>query len=370
MPRWINAGAVAIMTFVVVATLAQDPGKWRLVAAAVALVPEIVILIRPDVPIWPALSITALGALWLIGDNSASVGILALLCVAGQAGLLVPPQRGWVVIGILTGFLFGHQVADLINGVSTGWYLSGVGCILTWGIGGLTRRQQQTVVALRQTQHELAQVAVTAERARIARDVHDMVAHSLSVTMLHLTGARLALDDDLPRARDALAEAERVGRASMAEIRLTVGLLSGRDDPIGAPLPGLTDLADLVDSYRRAGLDVTLAVEGDSPDVSPGVGLTLYRLVQESLANVAKHAPGQDAVVTVRIDDQRIELVVENPMSGDAVVGPRGTGRDAGRGLSGMRERAELAGGHLSAGEHPGRRWVVYGVLPAPRERV
>jgi len=370
MPRWTNAGAAAIVTVVAVVSLVQDASKGRPIAAALAVIPEIVIVIWPGVPMWIALSITAIGAEGLIGGNSASIGIIALLCPALQAGLFTTLRRGLVVIGILTVFLFGHQIADLINQNSTGWYLSGIGCILTWAVGRLARRQQQAMVALRQTQEDLARVAVAAERERIARDVHDMVAHSLSVTMLHLTGARMALDDDPDRARDALAEAERVGRASMAEIRRTVGLLSGRGEPIGSPVPDASDLTELVESYQRAGLDVTFEVTGQEPAVAPTVGLTLYRIVQESLANVAKHAPGQPAAVTLLVQDAQVELRVENPMLGNTSSGPGNDPADGGHGLSGMRERAELAGGHLSAGERPGRRWVVCGVLPAPRELV
>ncbi len=370
LPRWINACAAIIVTAVVVASLVQDASKGRAIAAALAIIPEIVIVIWPGGPIWIALSITAVGAEGLIGGNSASIGILALLCPAGQAGLSTTLRRGLVVIGILIVFLFGHQIVDLVQQNSTGWYLSGIGCILTWAVGRLTRRQQQTVVALRQTQEELARVAVAAERERIARDVHDMVAHSLSVTMLHLTGARMALDDDPDRARDALAEAERVGRASMAEIRRTVALLSGHSQPIGLPVPDASDLTGLVESYRRAGLHVTFEVAGQEPAVAPTVGLTLYRIVQESLANVAKHAPGQPAAVTLLVRDAQVELTVENPMVGSAPSGFRNDATDGGHGLSGMRERAKFAGGQLSAGERPGRRWVVCGVLPAPRELV
>ena len=113
LPRWINAGAAVIVTLVAAASLAQDASKGRPIAAAVAVIPEIVIVIRPGVRIWIALSITTIGALGLIGGNSAAIGILALLCPAGQAGLFTPLRRGLVVVGILSAFLFGHQIADL-----------------------------------------------------------------------------------------------------------------------------------------------------------------------------------------------------------------------------------------------------------------
>ena len=156
----------------------------------------------------------------------------------------------------------------------------------------------------------------------------------------------------------------------MAEIRRTVGLLSGQGQPIGSPVPGASDLRELVESYRRAGLEVTFEVAGREPAVAPTVGLTVYRIVQESLANVAKHAPGQPAAVTLLVEEAQVSLTVENPMNGGSASNPKNDSADGGRGLSGMRERAELVGGHLSAGERPGRLWVVCGVLPAPRERV
>ena len=174
------------MALVAAASLAQDAGRWRVVAAVVLLVPQVAILVRPTLPVWVALSISTIGAAGLIGHTSSAVGILAILCVAGQAGLLATLGRSLIVVAIFSGFLFGRAIADLVNHVASGWYLSGTGTVSPGRVGRLARSQQQTVVALATSREELASVAVTAERQRIARDVHDLVAHSLSVTMLHL----------------------------------------------------------------------------------------------------------------------------------------------------------------------------------------
>ena len=144
----------------------------------------------------------------------------------------------------------------------------------------------------------LAEKAATDERQRIAREVHDVIAHSMTVTMLHVTAARLAVargDDDA--ATEALLEAERAGRESLNEIRHTVGLLRTEPDGgIEAPQPGAGDIVQLVDGFAEAGVDVRLAVEGGLGRVSPPVGLTLFRVVQESLANAVRHQPGSSTL--------------------------------------------------------------------------
>jgi signal transduction histidine kinase len=154
-----------------------------------------------------------------------------------------------------------------------------------------------------------------------------------------------------------------VGRSSMAEIRQTIGLLPRGEQPAGSPLPGASDLCQLVESYRRAGLQVVFGTHGPAMSVPPAAGLTLYRIVQESLANVAKHAPGQGATVDVVVASGRVELTVVNPLS-PADGTARRDRPDAGHGVVGMRERAGLAGGVLSAGEGPGRIWTVAASLP------
>jgi signal transduction histidine kinase len=196
--------------------------------------------------------------------------------------------------------------------------------------------------------------------------VHDVIAHSLSVTLLHVTGARHALqqDRDVDDAVDALTEAERLGRQAMADIRRTVGLLeSGSTNgcsPAMAPEPGIADIPELVGDFVSAGLPVTLHADGEPDRVSAAVGLALYRITQESLANIAKHCPASKAQVEVVISPTTAVLSVVNTLPVRVPDAP--AARD-GRGLPGMRQRVELLGGVLHAG--PCRQgWSVRAEIP------
>jgi signal transduction histidine kinase len=214
--------------------------------------------------------------------------------------------------------------------------------------------EQQRTEAARQTE------AVTAERQRITREVHDVVAHSLSVTMLHLTAARRALEEDgaseVDEALDALRDAETFGRQAMTDIRHTIGLLGAPEVEPTQAAPGIGDIGDLVQGFRTAGLRVSLDLSGTSESVPASSGLALYRIVQESLTNVAKHQPGATARVHLALDEGP-HLRISNDLAQPATL------HDGGSGLKGMAARAELFGGRFSAGEQAGR-WVVEVVVP------
>jgi signal transduction histidine kinase len=232
---------------------------------------------------------------------------------------------------------------------------------LTIGLmGGLAfRRQVQVTTELSNAQTQLAQQAAEEERHRLARDVHDLIAHSLAVTMLQLSGARLALAaGDTDEALSALADAETAGRAAMSEIHRTVGLLGPGQNQGGAPTPNATDLPDLVAGFRRAGLVVDYDLYGDLEGVPLASGLAAYRLVQESLSNAVKHAPGAPVRLSVHVSDHEIRVDVVNPV----VTGtPRSDG--GGNGLRGMKERAELLGGSVDTSNGDGN-WTVAACIP------
>ncbi|MER6667007.1 histidine kinase [Amycolatopsis japonica] len=262
---------------------------------------------------------------------------IALVTVAGEAVL--------VVAGIWGGLIGGpvYMVAILLG-------LSG---------GLMVRWYTRVLDAERGNRDASRDKALLAERQRIAREVHDVVGHSLSITLLHLTGARHALqqDRDVDEAIEALTEAEQVGRAAMADIRRTVGLLA--DSPSGsAPLPGVEDIATLVERTRSAGLAVRYTQEGDLGRVGASEGLGLYRIVQESLVNVVKHAPGATAEVRLNAGRSGLNLVVSNTLP--ATV--RRAAED-GSGLAGMAVRAAQLGADLSAGPS-GRQWIVRVTVP------
>lgn len=238
-------------------------------------------------------------------------------------------------------------------------YLTAVG--LGWLVGFLMRIQQQLLVKQEENQAALAELAAADERRRIAREVHDVIAHSLSVTLLHLTGARRALqeDRDVDDAVDALEQAERLGRQAMADIRRTVGLLDGA--PVRtAPEPGIDDIPRLVDDFVRAGLSVRLHVTGSPERVSPAVSLALFRIAQESLANIAKHAPDSTSSVLLSFSQSSAHISVDNRLP---VAVQSSEGLPEGRGVRGMRQRVELLGGILDVGPS-GDEWSVRAEIP------
>ena len=167
-----------------------------------------------------------------------------------------------------------------------------VAIVFIWVVGRAVARQERLVVELEGTRRQLAQQALLAERRRIARDVHDFVGHGLAAVMLQVTSARHVLRRDPDAAEEALRSAEEVGRLSMQELRRTVTLLrSDAETGVAAPAPTASEIPALVDQARAGGLAVELQTRGDLSRISPSVGLALYRIAQEALANAARHAP-------------------------------------------------------------------------------
>jgi signal transduction histidine kinase len=213
-------------------------------------------------------------------------------------------------------------------------------------------RQAQLAAALESTRRELAEQAMLEERRRIARDVHDFVGHGLAAVMLQVTSARHVLRRDPDAAEEALRAAEDVGRRSMRELRRTVSLL--RSDPEldpahpAPPVPMADEIPALVEEARGGGLDVELRMSGDPAGLEPGVGLALYRIAQEALANAVRHAPRARTVLEVGVGDREASLVADTV--GPVAPAPPGEGERHGYGLVGMRERAAALGGELSAG--------------------
>ena len=238
-----------------------------------------------------------------------------------------------------------------------------VGVAFPWMIGRAMHRQAQLAAALEATRRELAEQAMLEERRRIARDVHDFVGHGLAAVMLQVTSARHVLRRDPDAAEEALRAAEDVGRRSMRELRRTVALLrsdEGRDG-IAPPLPVADEIPKLVEEARAGGLDVELRITGELERLDPGVGLALYRIAQEALANAARHAPRARTILTVTLGDREASLVADT--SGPVAPVPAGERERRGYGLVGMRERAAALGGELSAGPTVDG-WRVSGRIP------
>lgn len=213
-----------------------------------------------------------------------------------------------------------------------------------------------------QRQYEAAR-AVGDERARIAREIHDVVAHSVSLMVVQAGAARRLLDAEPDRSREALLAVESVGREAVHELRRVVGLLrSGPDDEL-APQPGIDQIGTLVERAVASGLDASLTVAGVPRPAHPGLELAAYRVVQEALTNTVKHAAASRAGVELAWEEDSLLIrVVDDGRGGSA--GPP----ENGHGLLGMRERVTAYGGALRAGRHPGGGFEVEARLPLARE--
>jgi signal transduction histidine kinase len=237
-----------------------------------------------------------------------------------------------------------------------------VGIAFPWVLGLSFARYAQLAAQLETAQRQLGEQALLAERRRIARDMHDFVGHGLAAVMLQVTSARHVLRRDPASAEEALRAAEALGRSSMDELRRTVGLLRSADEPGGVapPLPSAGDVASLVEHAQAAGLAVELRTRGDLSRIPPTVGVAVYRIAQESLANAARHAPRARTVLELELADGQVHLVADT--DGPAAVPAKQSERSR-YGLVGMRERAVALGGELTAGPTP-NGWRVSCRLP------
>lgn len=370
-PWWVPVTCLAGQLLCVGLALSLRDAFWPLdpillVVPLVLVAPVIQIGFGKWLP-WYLDSLPALAAAgWLMAVSpdlsrapiDAAPGLLAFVTaeITARDGLRPGIAIGGVSYGILAAsVLWGPGVL----GVSVHAILLEVGFV----VGAMLLWQMRALVAEREARDATWQQATTAERERIAREIHDLVAHSLSVTLLQITGARHALrdaatgastaDDAVTEADAALADAEQVGRRAMNDIRRTVSAMA---DGTGSrqSLPGAADIAALVREVNQAGLRVEYSERGDLSQLADATGLGLYRIAQESLANVAKHAPGSTAQVALTVTRGSARLVVRNELNGARSRRTDGLGS----GLAGMHARAAQLGASLQAGPDGGD-WLV-----------
>jgi signal transduction histidine kinase len=344
---------------------------------------------------FPAAVLAAVAALVLalaLLRTSLDASFLAVLCACYSAAVYGSRR---LAIGLVTGSLAAFLVVGIPDALGFGGpalrtspfrvLLAAAGAAL-FGLliksQFATRNSQLSVMAERaewaaEQRAEEARRATVAERLRIARELHDIVAHHVSVIVIQAQGAQRTVDRDPGRSRQAMADVERTARTALEEMRRLLGLLrpadtAGADGQDGGahedgaerqPLQGLADIETLVTSMAAAGLPVTLRVTGEPRPVPEDVGLTGYRIVQEALTNVLKHAGPAQAHVTLRYGDQ-LEITVTDDgrgaSTGLAGAGPPG----AGRGTMGMRERVSMLGGQFAAGPQPGGGFRVHAAVP------
>jgi signal transduction histidine kinase len=349
---------------ITVGAIVQRPAMSWLSATVVVLLvmaPALLFFVRG---VWfrPGFSWATWGAATVIllatsTPVAADLAPLILPLMMGCVAMLASPAYAALAFGSASALLAvasaTHRLGD------TALYV--VMLMLGWVVGYLMDVQAQLLVKQQQTQAQLAEHAVADERRRIACEVHDVIAHALSAMMLHVTAARRVLqqDRDVDDAVDALTDAERLGRQATADIRRTVGLLE-TGPAATAPEPGVDDITGLIDDFVQAGLTVTRRIEGPVEQVSAAVGLGLYRLTQESLANIAKHAADSRADVELVVSRSRALLSVANETP--VRVGASAESRD-GHGLRGMRQRVESLGGVLDTGPSD-HGWLVHAEIP------
>ena len=334
--------AVPILTSVA-AVVQHDASPRAILLGVGAALPWLLLAFGVLLPWWLSAALEIGCTAGFMADPATyDVAPLLLVIFVGVVAATHPRAISLLTVGACAAMMIGLELAGRFEG-SAIWVLA---LVLGW-VGGFAIRAQDRLHVIRE------QRAAEVERARIARELHDVVAHSLAVTMLNLTGARLALRRDPNEAEAALRQAEESGRQSMADIRRAIGVLG--TDGLAAALPGAADVADLVRGFRDAGLRVTLRVDGEPGAVSAVTGLALYRVAEESLSNVVKHAPGAAATVTLEVDASSARLLVENRRTNGRV--------GEGLGIAGMRERAALVGGTLHAGATDDT-WCVAAELP------
>ena len=343
--------------------LLLDAHAWRWDGAGLVLIASGAWLIETSGARWPrwlfvALALLPAVLLLYIGRPSGEYDTLAPLLpflVVGWVAYVGTRREGLLTLAIASICITPPFIVYNLNRDNlVAWELA---LAISWLAAYAIATQRRLVRELRAAQASLARQAAAEERRRIAHEIHDVVAHSLAITMLHITGARHILARDPQRAAEALAQAEQLGRQSRNDIRRTVGLLRADRSGAAPALPGAGEIAQLVAGYAQAGMQVSCRISGDLGVLSPAAGLDLYRIAQEALANAAKHAPGACVTLELTLDEHTAQLRVSDDGARAGAASFTAT-EGAGLGQLGMRERTDRLGGTFLAGPC-GRGWLV-----------
>jgi signal transduction histidine kinase len=343
---------------------------WRPLELAVAVGVSVPLLWRrshPAATLWIVLVSGAVGAALVAPRQAGFEPFVALVVAYYSLGANAGRRTSTLNV---TGTLLVSAVGGVIT-VAAGDEKMGntlpilVWTFAAWLVGRIIRSWRSRAAELEQLNQLLeeqrevqAQAAVAVERGRIARELHDVIAHNISMIVVQAGAAARVLQGGQPEVTTALAAIEATGRQTVDEMRGLLGVLRRDDDGLAlAPQPGLADLEALVAQVRDAGLAVELAIEGPPVALPAGIDLSAYRIVQEALTNSLKHANGARARVSVRYDGAAVEIEIED--DGEAAA----NGNGGGHGLVGMRERVALWGGALTAGQSEAG-WTVRARLP------
>jgi signal transduction histidine kinase len=370
---WLDAlAALAVLVAGVVGAAVSDATEGPIWAnAAIWLAVAVAMFFRRRRPVPAGYAFLALMGLSALTLTSPADGVLPLFGLllfpnAVAAHATGPAARAYPIAAVGLVLLVDAE-AGLVNFGDI--VFPSVLAVASWTAG----RSAQSRLRLSAELHEAAlraeegreadaRRAVSAERARIVREMHDVVAHSISVMVVQAGGARRIIERDTDRAEAAATEIERTGRQALLEMRRLLGVLRGPEQTGQlAPTPTFDGLGALVGRARTAGLPVELHVDGDSRPLPAGIDLAAYRIVQEALTNVLEHAPGALTRVNVRWLPDALEIHVT-----DSGPGPRrpGAPEEAGQGIIGMRERVALYGGDIRTGRRRGGGFEVHVRLP------
>ena len=348
----IHAPWPAVAVFALGTTI---PLVWRRRAPLLILVVTFACIAIPD---------SAYG----IGNN-ASAPFAGVLVATYASGAYTSAREGRFAAAIIAVAVVVMAVAIGEDVVGDVVFIGGI-MFAVWAAATVVRSRQELAgalaartVELEHEREEKARLAVVEERARIARELHDVVAHSLSMMIVQAGAERHVVGTERPQTSAVLATIEETGRGAMAEMRRLLGLLRRSDDELAlAPQPSLDGLPALLDQLREAGVTVDLRIEGEPRPIPPGVDLSAYRIVQEALTNTLKHA-GPGAGASCACATEPVSWRSRSPTRGRPW--PR-RAEGAGHGLVGMRERAALLGGDLAAGRRRGGGYAVRARLPLP----
>jgi signal transduction histidine kinase len=370
------AGSVDALMAVVLfgamaAQLALTAAVHPLVAGGAGLVVSAAVGVRRR---WPFAALTVAMAAMLVQialggrlAHNAAAAIVALAILDYGGGAYLVGTRSTVALALGLGVpTLGVWVQS--RSISTAIFNALLVGALPWGAGRMLRVREAAASAQRELaervdarREEDARAASLEERTRIARELHDVIAHSVSVMVIQAGGARLVMGTDMQQAEISLRAAEHAGREALAEIRRLLGVLDTTEEPGElAPQPSLVDVPALIARAQAAGVATELSVEGQPTAISPALDLCAYRIVQEALTNILKHAEAARAGVSVRWTGDAIELEVSDDGRGSGAM----SSGVSGHGLAGMRERTRMHGGTLQIGPGGTGGFIVRARLP------
>lgn len=357
-----------VVAAVVIAVAAQwsdpgSPGELLVLAGSVAVAVAAGLGVRIPLPVLALLTIVPVT--FVVGQDGDLEGAMFLVVVvtlytAWFSGSVIRAAL-MAAAAALAPVLVAEVLVPDSGIVWTPWTIANV---FTFSMGRTLHQQRVLIGQLNDAREALAQQAVAEERRRMARELHDLAGHTLAAMMLHVTGARHVLSRDPAEAQAALLAAEDVGRRSLDQIRSTVAALRTDERGTDPALAGAADLDGLIEDYRRAGLEIRSTLDVEPGVLAGPVGTAVHRIVQEALANVARHAPGNAVEVVVTTEATSVRASVTDrgraPASPVTITGHFG--------IVGMRERARALGGALTAGPH-GDGWRVEAMIPLSGQR-